>query len=143
PGLSLPELSRHVDSSHAFRHDHIREKQINAAVVLVPRFKSLDPGGGLDDAVLIMPQNITYEFTQHRLVFHQENRLLAAADERRSGRGFGRHVVFPTSGRKIDSERGATANLAVDFNPTPVLLDDAVHGCQPKSGPFANFFGRE
>ena len=46
-------------------------------------------------------------------------------------------------GREKDAERGAVAQLALDFDPALMLLDDAINRRQPQAGALADFLGGE
>src|SRR5207248_1185986 len=74
-------------------------------------------------------------------IFHDEDGFIPAA------RGFllvclPRRTGLGTGGKK-DCERGALFDLAFDFEPPLVLLDDAIDGRQPQASALADSFGRK
>ena len=79
---------------------------------------------------------------QFRLVFNQQQRLVAAADfllDRLSGGGVG----WFGSRRQENLKRASLVHFARHLNPSAVQFGDAVNGGQSQAGAFADFLGCE
>ena len=79
---------------------------------------------------------------QSLLVFYDENRFIAAG-HRFLRRGREPRLRNFDRARKINLKRGARARIALNFDPTLVLLHDAVNRRESESRALADFFRGE
>ncbi len=141
-GPLKPQPLRQFAAIHVAGHHEVGEEQIDIRFVLLPDHSGIVAAAGLQNPVSMFLKNAGDEFAHGALILDEQNSFRAAAhtDQRRR---FFRLDFFRADVRNINAKGRAFANGAFNFNPTLMLLDDAVNGGQPKAGAFADVFGGE
>ena len=101
--------------------------------------KRLDTVPGFQHGVAMQLQRIVHQPPHARLVFHQQDRFLAAGLTGRSGARL-RRVCGLVGAREQDSERGSMPRSALHGDMTAALLDDPVDGRESESRSLAFLF---
>lgn len=111
-------------------HDEVREKQLNFTAMCLPKLEPCKTGGRFEDLVTQTCQDVPPEFPERDFIFDQQKGPLASRQgvEGRLGRArmdirASSHLDQPW---QVDLERRSFAQLALDGDPSPVLLHDAV-----------------
>src|SRR5262245_55095416 len=127
---------------HTVGHAHIREQKVNVRLTLSPQFDGSDARGRFQNMIALTLKKTGHERTHGRFVFNDEDGFGATADSHLEGFAFGWRCFLGLM-RQKDLEGRAFAEFTGHFDPSMMLLNDAVHGGETQARSFANLLGRE
>src|SRR6267143_2353255 len=116
--------------------------QVDLAVRLFRKQRSLDAILGFEHCVAILPEKPCYELANSFLILCQQERFRSTNRRDRTLARLHQLERF-VNARQIDLECRASAGFAVYPDETATLLHNSVYRRQPKPRTFALFFGRE
>ena len=140
PGPLRPEFFRQLPPIQTVGHDQIRKQQVNLFFALAPDLEGSCPGFGLQHTVPVPRQHAANQLADRRFILNHQDSFGAAARGLLVRLILGNLGDFTAQGYE-DLERRASADFALNLDPTLVLFDDAVNGGKAETGALADFLG--
>jgi len=141
PGPLGSQFLSQFPSAHTLWHDDVGYQEIYLGGVLAPNRQGIGAGGCFQDMVSMVLKDDSRQSANWRRIFDQQYGFRAANGFGFDAASFGGNAGDDAGQKNV--KLGSNIELAGDFDPAPVLFDDAIDGGKPQAGALANGLGGE
>src|ERR1700680_834352 len=122
-------------------HHHVTDYEVETSLVDAGYLQCGLAVDRFEHSVPVLLQRLAKNFAHQVLVFHQQDRLVAAGSL--SQRRLAKLLDVSLVAGEVDLERRSATDLGVDGDVATSLFDDSAHDGEPQSGALSDLLRRE